>query len=114
MPETAPHIQARACSHLTFTGWRGVTGVRKERKRTVGEPTWERTTWRGAHGGARPASPCARAPGSLPLRPAHGPPPAPRHSLPFQPMARPPVTLTPPLEAERGGPWQGGRGAGVE
>ena len=114
LPEAAPHIQARACSHLTFT-WmaRGRWG-RKERKRTVGEPARERTTWRGAHGGARPASPCGGAPGSLPLRPAHGPPPAPRHSLPFQPMARPPVTLTPPLEAERGGPWQGGRGAGVE
>lgn len=27
LPETAPHIQAWACSHLTFTGWRGGGGA---------------------------------------------------------------------------------------
>lgn len=76
--------------------------------RTVGAPAWETDhPERGAQYGPGPCRPPSQHQGCSPLDlpTAFGRPPC--HSLSFQPMARPSVTITPPLEAE-----QGGRSAG--
>lgn len=75
LPETAPHIQARACSHLTFTGWRGgggLEGAQADRGGTcVGADHLERGARRRSAGIPPALELPARCPSDLPtaLRP---------------------------------------------
>lgn len=115
---------SRAAARSLGPGWRtpdiyldeGGGGGRKERMRPAVEAAWEsdpRPPGRGARRGhpVREALPLS-GPGSKTCpRPSARPP---CHSLSFQPMARPPVTLSPPLGAARGGRSAGAERAGPE
>lgn len=106
---------ARGGAHLTFTWMRAEVGAGRSECALRARPRGRATAQeRGARGGgdpARVALPVSGRGSKTCPRPSARPP---CHSLSLQPMARPPVTLGPPLGAARGGRSAGAERAGPE